>query len=64
MPTHYKNTLRTHTLSITESVEQSEHLAKRYENYFTGLGKYEQMEASMVIESQGWGSALEALQAA
>ena len=54
MPDKYHNPLRFYTLRITESSDQAEVLATRYEEYFKELDRWDQCQALLNIDLNGY----------
>lgn len=54
LTTKYYNQLFAYTLGVNESPEMAEKQAGDFEQKFNALGKYDQLDISMIIESLGW----------
>lgn len=61
MRSQFHNDLRFYTLSINESADLAESTAQEFEDKFNSLGKYEQMDISLVVQLDGWEAAFERL---
>lgn len=54
LTTKLKNSLYLYTQSTNESISLSEKVASIFEEKFSNLDKYDQMDLSLVIELDGW----------
>jgi hypothetical protein len=50
----FHNNLRFYTLRVTESEDEAEKLARRFEIAFNKLSKYDQVDLSFTVEMDGF----------
>ena len=50
----FHNNLRFYTLRMTESEDEAEKMARKFEIAFNKLSKWEQVDLSFTIEMDGW----------
>ena len=62
MTAKFHNDLRFYTLRMTESEEEAEKMARRFEIAFNKLSKWEQVDLSFIIEMDGWETGFEKLE--
>lgn len=59
MSPKFKNELNFYTLEVNESAEAAEAMAEAFLEKFNSLGKYDQMDLSLVIQTDGFEQAFE-----
>lgn len=57
----FHNNLRFYTLRVTESEDEAEKMARRFEIAFNKLSKYDQVDLSFVIQMDGFEAGFEKL---
>lgn len=61
MSAQFYNGLRFYCLDINESPEAAEQMEQEFKKAFESLGKYDQMDISLVVETEGWEEAFRQL---
>lgn len=59
MTPQFKNDLNFYTLEVNESEETAQAMAEAFLEKFNALGKYDQMDLSLVIQTDGFEQAFE-----
>lgn len=61
MSAKFYNGLKFYCLEINESPETAEQMEQEFRTKFESLGKYSQMDISLVVETDGWEEAFRQL---
>lgn len=61
MSARFFNGLRFFCIERTETSETSQEMEKQFMEKFNALGKYDQLELSLVVDTDGWEAAFKQL---
>lgn len=62
MTAQFKNDLNFYTLEVMDTEELAQAMAQRFIDKFNSLGKYDQMDLSLVIQTDGFERAFEVIE--